>query len=331
MDKRTLKLVTSALDIAIVTAANEQLVTLKKESSNQDITEGIRNSLRAFQKLTNGGMPHYNEWDALLYSTWYQPGHINMAYSLIQSIPFNVNPFAESGRELYVNDFGCGELAMQLALVLGAARSLESGRKYPRFIINSTDPSRSMTDLGWKIWRYFKDEIGDLKAYPGLDALRQACRDLRFDYPEAETPTRWFSLFHVAYKETAPAVREMMSNYVASGRPDVVLVTFRQANSEYAYSPEDLGYKGTPCHLQGNSFALQGCFSLATKFRVGLHSLFNECAKDSQHVLKLDDVDFVRRYLVSSPTLWVTHKFEANCFVYTKNQLTFDEIDDLPF
>ena len=151
MDKRTLKLVTSALDIAIVTAANEQLVTLQKESSNQDITEGIRNTLRAFQKLTNGGMPHYNEWDALLYSTWYQPGHINMAYSLIQSIPFNVNPFAESGRELYVNDFGCGELAMQLALVLGAARSLESGRKYPRFIINSTDPSRSMTDLGWKI------------------------------------------------------------------------------------------------------------------------------------------------------------------------------------
>ena len=36
---------------------------------------------REIRKLVVGRMPVYDEWGAMLYVLWYQPSHINMAYT----------------------------------------------------------------------------------------------------------------------------------------------------------------------------------------------------------------------------------------------------------
>ncbi len=237
MDKKKLAAVTRALDKAVVTVAKSELDRLASKSSDLQFVQGIYKTLDSFRALSTGAMPEYDDWDALLYSTWYQPGHINLAYSAIQKVPEILNPLKTGNGQLYVNDFGCGELAMQFALVLAASDTLEKRKPYPQLIINSSDPCRAMTDIGWKIWRTFFREIGNLKEYPELHALRQVCHKLRFDYPDDANAIRWLGLFHVAYKDLATSLNRTLASYVEKGSPDVVLVTFRQPNSEHAFSP----------------------------------------------------------------------------------------------
>ena len=237
MDKKKLAAVTRALDKAVVTVAKSELDRLASKSSDLQFVQGIYKTLDSFRALSTGAMPEYDDWDALLYSTWYQPGHINLAYSAIQKVPEILNPLKTGNGQLYVNDFGCGELAMQFALVLAASDTLEKRKPYPQLIINSSDPCRAMTDIGWKIWRTFFREIGNLKEYPELHALRQVRHKLRFDYPDDANAIRWLGLFHVAYKDLATSLNRTLASYVEKGSPDVVLVTFRQPNSEHAFSP----------------------------------------------------------------------------------------------
>ena len=331
MDNKKLTAVTRSLDKAIETVANSELERLASKSSDMQFVQAIHKTLASFAALRTGAMPKYGEWDALLYSTWYQSTHINLAYSAIQKVPEKLNPLKTGNGQLYVNDFGCGELAMQFALVLAASDTLEKRKTYPQLIINSSDPCRAMTDIGWKIWRTFFREIGNLKEYPELHALRQVCHDLRFDYPDDATAIRWLSLFHVAYKEVAVSVNEGLNSNVANSQPDVVLVTFRQPDSEHAFSPTTAEYRGETLSISGDSFELKGEFELATKFRNELFKIFELRTKANSNGLTQEKIGLVKRYLTRHPTEWVTHLFEANGFIYTRSQANFDDIDDLPF
>ena len=65
-------------------------------------------------------MPTYDEWQALLYITWYHPSHVNLAYSMISAMLVEkeyidlANPTLTETGCLYVSDFGSGTLAMRV-------------------------------------------------------------------------------------------------------------------------------------------------------------------------------------------------------------------------
>lgn len=246
-------------------------------------------------------------------------------------MPKDLNPLESGESELYISDFGCGQLATQIALVLAASDKLERSRSYPRIVVNSTDPSRAMTDMGWRMWRAFVKEIANRNFYPELDSLRQVCVELRFDYPYGSGAIRWLSLFHVAYKKAAVSLNSTLSVYVENSRPDAILVTFRQPDSEYAFSPCAEEYQGEPLSFSGSSFELEGKFELATNFRNELFKVFETKVGRCSNELTPYDIGFVKRYLTVHPTEWVTYLFEANGFIYTINRATYDSIDDLPF
>ena len=174
MDQKTLDAMTRALNVATYFVADEQLQKISIGKSRQEVAENIIRTLRAFRDLQSGCMPKYDEWDALYYAVWYQPSHINMAYSVIQKIPSHVNPLLGGKGELYVRDFGCGQLAMQFALLITASETFERCGSCPTITMESSDPCRSMTDIGWKIWRTFTDEISRIKDYPDLESVREA-------------------------------------------------------------------------------------------------------------------------------------------------------------
>ena len=115
MNGERFKAFTKAIDSAIARVANSELQMLQEESSDQDFIRGIHEAFKAFGSFTKGAMPEYNAWEALLYSTWYQPGHINLAYSSIDRIARGSNPIAQGQGELFVSDFGCGQLSLQFA------------------------------------------------------------------------------------------------------------------------------------------------------------------------------------------------------------------------
>ena len=139
--------VTKALDAAIVSAADEYITRLSTGLDQHAIAHNIRLALRSLKGLQDGIMPDYNPWVALFYSLWYQAGHINLAYTLTQLIPFEDNPLSDSSDRLKVVDFGCGELAMQFGLALAATDALEKHRRVPQITVFSEDGSDPMRRL----------------------------------------------------------------------------------------------------------------------------------------------------------------------------------------
>ena len=168
MNKDTLAALTEALDTALVSTANAQLEKLSSGLSDQEIAVKIHSSLDSLSKLQRGVMPEYNEWDALFYSLWYQPGHVNLAYTLARKIPEDRNPLLTGRGSLRIVDFGCGALAMQFGLALAAAGTLRRYQTLVPITILSEDSSEPMKNLGWMLWYSF---MGEIEKYSELDAL----------------------------------------------------------------------------------------------------------------------------------------------------------------
>ena len=124
MDRKTLLAVTRALDKTIADEGNATLNRLKSAASDRNFVQNTHRTLRTFGALRTGAMPEYNEWDAFLYSVWYQPGHVNLAYSCIEALPNALNPLKGGSGQLFLNDFGSGQLAAQWALVVAASEAL---------------------------------------------------------------------------------------------------------------------------------------------------------------------------------------------------------------
>ena len=143
-----------ALDNAIAKAAKAEFSRLatKLNGDKVKVARAVGNALRELERLQSGNQPRYNdEWLALLYSTWYQPYHINLAYSMIKAMTMQRDSegavLTPTGK-LHVVDFGCGTLAMQFGIALAAANALQKGQCLTAIRIDLIDSSRAMIDMG---------------------------------------------------------------------------------------------------------------------------------------------------------------------------------------
>ena len=141
MDRKPMDAVGDALDTAITKVAKKRLASLSADQSDQRIAMRIYRSLDSLRQLQRGVMPDYNDWDALIYCLWYQPGHVNLAYTLARKVPASKNPLVTGKGQLRVIDFGCGALAVQFGLALVAADTLARHRRLPQITVIPIDTS----------------------------------------------------------------------------------------------------------------------------------------------------------------------------------------------
>ena len=219
MDERTQRAVTRALDTAISDVAAKWFEELARGLSDQDIANKVYGAFASLERLKSYKMPCYDDWDALFYSVWYQPAHINLAYTLVNKVPRHRNPLLSGIGSLEIFDFGCGALAMQFGLTLAAADALYERGTFPRIVIISCDASKDIREIGWKIWKCFTKEIANCAMYPELGPLRHVCRNMQFERskPKGIYPgTRWLTVLHVTYKENAAEVKKELDERVAN-------------------------------------------------------------------------------------------------------------------
>ena len=188
--------------------------------------------------------------------------------------------------------------------------------------IVSEDNSAAMVNVGWRIWRAFIREIGRVKEYPRLDALRRVCREMRFAYQANSDTTCWISALHVAYEEGAPQVNSTLANRVGNYNPDIVLVTSHPSNAMYAFSPDCYRYRRNHTAFQVTTLELNGDFAHTTAFRDKLYQ------ENIRTLLSAEDDYFARNYLTRYPTSWVTPDFKTTDFLYIKEA---SDIHELPF
>ena len=312
MDRQTVMYVTRALDISTTTVLTRQIDQLIEGMDPKGVSQCVLSSLRSLEALQQGKMPEYNSWDAVLYAAWYQPSHINLAYSLIRRVPYEFNPLRWGKGALYVEDFGCGQLAMQFGLLIAASDALESLGGCPSISILSKDPSDKMKEIGWQIWREFKAQISDSKKYPQLQRLREAMARISFHNRFSEEYEHWVSLLHVAYQESKDSVQESVGPVVEENLPRVILVSSHPRARENAFCPSGWTYDKEVLCLSEGKLDLAVKFERLTNLRKSLYE------KRVKGLLNPKDEEFARNYLTAYPSHWVCHKFDSECSVYLR-------------
>ena len=205
MDEQTQRVVTRALDTAIADVATKHFEELTRRLADLKMAENVYDALYCLEGLQQDIMPEYNIWDSLFYTLWYQPAHVNLAYTLARKVLTDRNSLASGRDSLEVFDFGCGALAMQFGLALAAADRFKNRQTLPQVAIISCDTSEHMKTIGWRIWHRFVEVVA---ASPELVTLQQFCRGMKFSRLNDLNGMRWLTALHVAYSENADAVQE---------------------------------------------------------------------------------------------------------------------------
>ncbi len=236
MDEQTKQAAANALDNALTTVAVQEYNRLALNLDLDQRVESIKGALNSLSRLYIGEMPDYNEWDALFYH-WYQPSHINLAYSLIKSAladEFTTND------KLRVVDFGCGALAMQFGVAFAAADTLEQMQPLSEIRIDSLDTSESMINMGQQIWEQF---IIEVNRDSRLRYISLACEiinsqttiltrnPLMFEFNRHTAWTTawqcecWVSALHTVYDANKDTVQQWLSAIVNRLHPSKCFAT----------------------------------------------------------------------------------------------------------
>ena len=235
--------VKACLSQAIVRAARDEL----KIRLNDPNVSGkrlpaalaVEKSLNSVLRLRDGDMPDYDQWDPLMYATWYQASQINLAYSLLNwasERSWPDNPLKESGGALQVVDFGCGTLAMQFAVGLAAADALRSGIVKDRIRVDSFDTSQDMMDMGARIWEHFSKLV--VKMLPD-DPLCEVLSSMELNLHQSISSiepiphaTRLVTAIHVVYDTNISTVRRNLRLLARTLRPAGCFLTTFAGNGE---------------------------------------------------------------------------------------------------
>ena len=241
----------TALDDAVFTVAQEQWYRLTGDIQSLEshiyAARAVENSLSSLARLQNRGIPNYDEWDALLYLTWYQPRQINLAYSVIRQIKQNWYRgkkkwwsgdlfWLGSGR-VRVIDFGCGALAMLIAISIAAADSIIYGHDKPEIQIDCIDKSPAMIFIGQRIWSEFVNLIKvRFHKHPLCDIVDGVCIKTHSNISTIEDSSSdrpcYVSAIHCAYEDNIDDLENMISRVTLTHNPIVFLMTTHSSKKE---------------------------------------------------------------------------------------------------
>ena len=223
----TLGQVSDSLDEAIARSARRSLTQLIQGLDAPTIGSQIIGALQSLKKLSEREKPKYDAWDAVIYALWYQPGQVNLAYSLSKALLGQTREGESYLRlddnwKLHVDDFGCGAWAMQFGLALALADLKHPLQGFPVVTVSPNDESEPMMKMGAMLWKDF--------CCSARDELAEACRAISGGAPSSGVNTStetWLTALHVTYEEgRVEREREFQRRGVLLN-PDEIIATTR--------------------------------------------------------------------------------------------------------
>lgn len=199
-----------ALDLAVFQAAREIL------PCNSDVDEEtavkVCSQLKMLANLRSGKQPDYNERvTPLLYSTWFQLGHVNLAICVAAKIVKYSRLTPTNASAIGVIDFGGGTYALPIAFeVLRLLGKLQSD-----VTIVSVEKSREMDYTGRRIWQLFREETRSINVGSAFSVRVGYQLDPSFD------GAKCFSMMHAAF----PDIKDALKQHVAEVEPSYGIAT----------------------------------------------------------------------------------------------------------
>ena len=143
-----------ALDSAVAAACEELLPP--EECANPSVAVRLENGLQSLRRLASGGSPDWQSREtAVLYSSWYQLGHVNLAYNVARVLVEQWTDCQPNEETLHIVDFGAGTSALPIAFELLGAREPLPGK----VVLHLVERSRVVLEHGNRIFEKLRDEL----------------------------------------------------------------------------------------------------------------------------------------------------------------------------
>ncbi len=265
---------------AIKDVAQQEYSRLATGLQPSDIMERLTEALVELRGLSRGEMPNYSPWTGLCYLTWYQPHHINLAFTMLHELSDAIRRTLDGARnnaEFRWIDFGCGSLPMHIALSAASAVDPVLPSSGSSILGIGIDTSEHMLKLGNEVVRAIKK----------LDPrLTRACKNLytgatlpvpsRSPWETTSVPTV-LSVMHAFYRENISDVEAALTSLIRSSNPELIFVTahtsaerlvdraFSRQEDRYDYVSKRFDYP--------QALRFSGELKAITAFRYGLADL----------------------------------------------------------
>lgn len=334
------------LSEAVYEAANEQWARLTANNQrirtnrlNSSLTKAydkyeyqiyrkrsVENSLHSLDRLKQGDMPDYNDWDALFYLTWYQPRQVNLVYSILNGLKIDGTDRNILGAENYkirVIDFGCGCLVTNIAVAMAAADLTAQERHVPEIEIDCIDISPAMILVGERIWELFQNKMRVPHKHPirsVFDRITYKTHSSLSSIGEPSPNTHCYvTAIHCAYEQSHSLVRRNLQELVRRFNPIGLILTTHLSKSEFLekVTPRrqmerqhyDILYRG-PIDSR-----FSGETNMITKWRSELY--MNHLRPSESNSPDGVDYDYIRKYL-SNPVKWDSNDSEVLLYKHRK-------------
>ena len=238
-----------ALDQAISAAFNENFRNLAQGKTEDEIravfSQRITQALPAPNNEPANSEPSNDEAAALIYAVTYHLQHINLTYSLIQTL-LNHQPALPPTGRLHIIDLNPQALAMQFAVTLTIADALQNGQNITSVTIDHANPDTPMPLLGETIWKEFtaiiQSEIS--KQNRQFQWLYRAC-NLITNNPQNDlsqiqkTPDSdtWLNLIYAAHQTQQPPLPPNLDQLLAKIKPDAAFLTCYGNHNGVTHNP----------------------------------------------------------------------------------------------
>ncbi len=262
-----------ALDQAISAAFNENFRNLAQGKTEDEIRAVF--SQRMTQALPTpqnpqppapddahpDSEPSNDEAAALIYAVTYHLQHINLTYSLIQTLLNHQPALTPTGR-LHIIDLNPQALAMQFAITLTIADALQNGQNITSVTIDHANPDTPQQLLGETIWKEFtaiiQSEIS--KQNRQFQWLYRACNLINPNpqndlsqiqkTPDADT---WLNLIYAAHQTQQPPLPPNLDQLLAKIKPDAAFLTSYGNHNGVTHNPTPEKISPFPPHEYNTS------------------------------------------------------------------------------
>ena len=235
--------VANVITQAITEVAEREFERLSTGSKTFEVVDKITDALKQLDGLRRGTMPTYDEWTSLCYLTWYQPHHINLAYTLLAQMSRSFRRTLEHVGGLNTFrwiDFGCGSLPMHTALYAALATKEFLQGSNPCVLAIGIDSSAAMVKLGNSVLRAIENI--DSRLTHGLGNLTTSVSPsgtFQLGSPSNSVPTI-LSVMHAFYRENCSEVASALKSLIEATDPELIIVTVHPSSVgliERSFSP----------------------------------------------------------------------------------------------
>lgn len=193
-----------ALDSAVAAACEELLPP--EECADRSVAVRLENGLRGLRGLASGESPDWRSREtAVLYSSWYQLGHVNLAYNVALALVENWAERLPGQKTLHVVDFGAGTLALPVAFELLRSRKKLSGN----VVLHLIESSEVMLKHGQRIFANLRSGLVTETSTTALKVIGPGT------VPVDESA---FCLMHAVYSDNED-LKHSLSSFVSRCRP----------------------------------------------------------------------------------------------------------------